>query len=125
SHVDRQIGSMLHDMGIHEVPEDKVDELRHALDPAAIKHVKARFILDAIAKAEALEVNEEEIAGELNRQIAQAGQAADRVRQHYSERSAIVQLHANMLRDKALARIIELSAQREEEVDKSELADGR
>jgi trigger factor len=123
--VNRQIGSMLHDMGVHEVPDDKAEELRRALEPSAIKHVKARFILDAIAKAETLDVSEEELTGELNRQIAQAGSAADRVREHYSDRSAIVQLHANMLRDKALARIIELSAQREEEVDKSELADGR
>jgi trigger factor len=112
-------------MGIHEVPEDKAAELHGALAPAAVKHVKARFLLDATAKAEGLEVSEEELTSELNRQIAAAGSAADRVRAYYSERVAIAQLHANMLRDKALEKLVEFSAQREEEVDRSELADGR
>jgi FKBP-type peptidyl-prolyl cis-trans isomerase (trigger factor) len=123
--LERQIASMLHDMGVHEVPEDKAEELREALTPAAVKHVKARFILDAAAKAEALTVTNEELTSEVNRQIAAAGQAADRVREYYSDRYAVAQLHANMLRDKALDRIVEVSAQRDEEVDKSELADGR
>ena len=52
-----------------------------------------------------------------------AGSAADRVRQYFADRSAVVQLHGNMLRDKAMQRIIELSAQRDEQVEKAELAE--
>jgi trigger factor len=124
SHVDRQIVSMLHDMGIHEVPREKVDELRGALEPAAVKHVKARFLLDAVVRAEAIEVTQEEIENEVRRQLAAAGSSADRVREYYSDRAAVAQLYADMSRDKALRRIIENSAQRVEEVDKTELAEG-
>jgi len=124
SHVERQAHSMLHDMGVgHDAPADKVAELQKAMEPAAVKHVKARFVLDAVAKAEAIEVTEDELRAEVNRQLAAAGASANRVKEHYSERGAVLQLHANMVRDKALQRIIELSAQRDEMADKSELAE--
>jgi trigger factor len=125
SHVERQIASMLHDMGIHEAPEDKIEELKRAVEPSAVKHVKARFILDAIAKKESLQVSDEELTSEVNRQIVAAGSAGARVREHYSDRASVLQLYANMVRDKALDRILEVSAQSDEEVDRSELADGR
>jgi len=124
SHVERQVHSMLHEMGVgHDAPAEKVQELEKAIEPAAVKHVKARFILDAVAKAEGVEVTEDELRAEVNRQLAAAGASAERVREHYSDRGAVLQLHANMLRDKALQRIIELSAQRDEVADSGELAE--
>ena len=123
SHVHRQIVSMLHDMGVHSVPEDRAEDLRRALTPPAVKNVKARFLLDAIASAEEIDVTKEELQSEINRELAMARADAERVRSYYSEPGAIAQLHANMRRDKALQKIVELADRKDELVDKSELAD--
>jgi len=121
--IARQMGSTLREMGISDIPEDKFEEVRSALEPGAIKQVRAGFILDAVAKSEGLEVAEEELVSEVNRQVAGAGAKAEELRSYYSSASAISSLAGSMLRDKALERLVELSTQRDEEVAESEVAD--
>ncbi len=121
--VDQTISRLAHDMGLHEVPEDKVEELREALKPRAVRQVAAGFILDAIAKAEEVEVSKEELEQVLRQQVMQAGDKADEVRKHYSRPAALIELHTGLVREKALEKAVELTTQRDVEVDESQVAD--
>lgn len=120
--VERQMANSLHEMGIHEVPDDRVEEIRNALEPSAIKRVRASFLLDAIAKAEDLKVEQEELREEVKRQLVAAGADAERVRNHYAHASSVAALHGRMLRDKAMDRMLELASRRDVVVDESEIA---
>jgi trigger factor len=121
--VERQVVDTLREMGVRDLPEERIEEVRSALEPGAIKQVRARFILEAIAAAEALEVADDELESEINRQVAGAGAQGDRAREYFSRPGAKHGLRANMLRDKALARVVELSTRRDVEVDESQVAD--
>jgi len=121
--VEQQIVDSLHDMGVQSLPPDKVDEVRTALEPGATRQVRAGFILDAIAAAEELKVEQEELESVVNRQMAGAGADAERVRSYYSNPAAVRSLYASMLRDKALTRATELSTRRDVVVDESQVAD--
>jgi trigger factor len=122
SMVNRQMGATLRDMGISEIPEDKVDEIRAKLEPSATKQVRARFILEAIAKAEALDVSREELEQEVRRQLLSAGGEAEKLRQYYSSAGALAGLRMDMLREKALARLSELATHRDEFIEESRVA---
>ena len=120
--VNRQIGATLREMGVGEIPEDRVDEIRTKLEPSATKQVRARFILDAVAKAESLDVTSDELEQEVRRQLIAAGAESEKLRQYYSNAGAVVGLRTDMLRDKAMTRLAELATQRDEYVEESHVA---
>ena len=120
--VERQMANSLHDMGIHEIPDEQVESIRNALEPAAVKRVRASFLLDAVAKAEELKVEQEELQNEVKRQLVAAGADAERVRDHFSHASSVAALHGRMLRDKAMDRMLELASHRDVEVEESDIA---
>lgn len=120
--VNRQMGATLRDMGISEIPEDKVDEIRAKLEPSATRQVRARFILEAIAKAEALDVTREELEQEVRRQLLAAGAESEKLRQYYSGAGAVAGLRMDMIREKALARLAELATHRDEFIEESRVA---
>jgi len=121
--VDRQVVDDLQSMGVRSIPDEKVDEIRKALQPGAVKQVRARFILDAIATAEDLDVSDEDLGSEVNRQIATAGEDADRAREYFNNPATLHSLKVGMLRERALARLAEISTQRDVKVDESQVAD--
>ena len=123
--VDQQLVRMLRDMGVKEIPDDKVGEVRAALEPSAIKQVRAGFILDAIAQAEGLDVTEDELREAIKRQLVAAGSQVDAVRSYYQRPGAVATLRQDILRDKALDRVVELATRRDVEVDRSQVADTR
>ncbi len=120
--VNRQIGATLREMGVGEIPEERVDEIRAKLEPSAAKQVRARFILDAIAKAEQLDVTQDELEQEVRRQLIAAGAEAEKLRQYYSSAGSVVGLRMDMLREKAMTRLAELATQRDEYVEESRVA---
>jgi trigger factor len=120
--VNRQMGATLRDMGFSEIPEDKVDEIRAKLEPSATKQVRARFILEAIATAETLDVTREELEQEVRRQLLAAGAESEKLRQYYSSAGAVAGLRMDMLRQKALERLAELATHRDEFVEESRVA---
>ena len=121
--VDRQIGIALRDMGINEIPDDKIDEVREQLSPQAIRQVRAAFLLDAVAVEEKLEIADEELTNEINRQLAGAGTSVDKLEKHYADDSAREGLRADMLRDRAVERLTELATRRDEQIHSSQVAD--
>ncbi|RMD81655.1 MAG: trigger factor [Candidatus Dadabacteria bacterium] len=123
--VEDQLVRMLRDMGVTEVPEDKVGEVRQALEPAATRQVRAGFILDAIADAEGIEVAEDELREAIKRQLAAAGSQIEAVQAYYRRPGAVAALRRDLRRDKALDRVVELATRRDVEVDRSQVADTR
>ncbi len=121
--IEQTISRLAYGMGLREVPQDKVEELRATLRPRAVRQVRAGFVMDAIASSEKLEVAKEELEQALREQIMRAGDRAEEVRKYYSDASALVELHTSLLREKALERVVELSTQRDVEVDESQVAD--
>ncbi len=122
--VDRRIAETAHDLGIHEIAESQVAELKQALRRDAVKQVRAGFVLDAISEAETLTVSDQDLESEVNRLAAAAGAEAARVREHYASQSpASASLRVGMLRDKAVARVVELATRRDVEIDASQVAD--
>lgn len=120
--VNRQMGATLRDMGISEIPEAKVDEIRAKLEPSATRQVRARFILEAIAKAEALDVTRDELEQAVRRQLLAAGAESEKLRQYYSGAGAVAGLRMDMIREKALARLAELATHRDEFIEESRVA---
>jgi trigger factor len=120
--VERQMSNALQDMGITDIPRERVEEIRNALEPGAIKRVRASFVLDAVARAEQLDIAKEDLEEEVRRQLVAAGKDTDRVRKYYSNASAVAALRGKMLRDKAVERLLELATRRDVEVDESEVA---
>jgi trigger factor len=121
--VESSLHSYLHELGAAHGPEDKVAELEEALRPQAVKQVRARFLLDAIARAEQIDVAREEIEERVRRQLAGAGKDAERVREHYSRPGAVADLAASLAREKAVAKVVESARITEREMDRSEVAD--
>jgi trigger factor len=120
--VNRQMGATLRDMGVSEIPEDKVEEIRSKLEPSAIRQVRARFLLEAIAAAEGIEVSDEELQNEIRRQFAGAGAEAETLRRYYSSPGAIGGLRLDMMRQKAMDRLAEFASARDEYVEESRVA---
>jgi trigger factor len=122
--LDRRIAEIAHDLGVREITEEQVEELRKAFRPEAAKQVRVGFVLDSIAAAEHLEVSDEEVGSEVNRMAASAGANAEQVREHYAPTSrARESLRIGMLRDKAVDRVVELASRREVMIDASQVAD--
>jgi trigger factor len=118
------IHGYMHEMGAkaaHDSEESK--NLHEALAPRARGELKAGFVLDAIAKAEELDVTREELENRIRTQLASAGRRVEEVRRHYSQAHAIAELRRNMLREKAAERVFASATVQERELEESKVAD--
>ncbi len=121
--VEEAIHARLREIGAEEAPEDKMRELHDALEPGARKQVRAGFVLDAVVRAEDVEVSKEDVEERVRQQLAMAGPRADEVRKHYSTREAVGELAATVAREKAVTKVVELSTVSDVEIDETEVAD--
>ncbi len=86
------------------------DEYRREIEPAAEERVKRQLVLDAVRKQEEIEVSPEEL-DLLARIYAQAGQPVG------GNEEQLRALASMLLRDKTLARLVELTAGPEPDVE--------
>ena len=87
--------------------EQTVDEFEADLEKRVRDAVAAQFVLDQIAKREELSVNEGELQEHLMRRAQQSGQNPQEFIQHMLEHNHIPEMVAEVVRGKALARIVE------------------
>ncbi len=120
--VERTALSMLGEMGMRDIPRDKFDELKGIVQPEAEKRVRAGFVLDAVAEAESLGVEPEEMEKRVGEQLAAAGERAGELRKHYSQPGAVADLKVGMLRDKAMDCLVEQATLKDVEVDPADVA---
>ena len=87
----------------HEVRE----QLRQEMQPRALQQVRANLLLEAIASREGIDIGEEEIDHEIDHQAQHAGAAGAQLKNLYQDPSARMGLRLQMLRERALDRVVE------------------
>jgi len=84
-----------------------VDEFEAELEKRVRDAMASQFLLDEIAKAEEIGVEQDELSSHLMRRAQQSGQNPDEFIKHMVEHNHIPEMVAEVVRGKALARIVE------------------
>ena len=90
-----------------ESEEQTIDEFEGELEKRVRDAVAAQFVLDEVAKREELSVEQQELTQHMLRRAQQSGQEPQEYVQHMMEHNHIPELVAEVVRGKALARIVE------------------
>jgi trigger factor len=84
-----------------------IDEFEAELEKRVRDAMASQFLLDEIAKAEEIGVEQEELSEHLFRRAQQSGQNPDEFVKHMVEHNHIPEMVAEVVRGKALAQIVE------------------
>ncbi len=95
---------------IQEIQGDaaKLEALRDAVREDALNSVKATFIVDALAKAEKLSVNDDEVNQTLYYEALMAGQNPEELIEYYKKNNLLPAVKMSMLEDKLYSRLLGL-----------------
>jgi trigger factor len=112
--VDRRTAALLEALDVR-LPEqadrnEALARLQEQVRPRAERQVRSELLLDAVATREGIEVSEDEVHAAIDALAARDSRAPERVRGLYHRPEAHAALHAKLVRDRALARLIERSA---------------
>jgi trigger factor len=102
--------------GRRELGEDTLEDLRKRYRPSVERSLKREVILGAVARQEKVEVTEDDIAAEIERMVQSDPRQAARVRARYQAAERRRGLGEALLERKALDRIVEAAAVKEETV---------
>jgi len=123
--ADGLVSEFLSSMGARRPPASQEREvrehLRQEMEPRARQQVRANLLLEAIARVEEIDVTEDEIAAAIEHQAGLAGASAAQLRSLYNDPSARMGLRLQMLRERALDRVLEKANVRTHE-EKSSVA---
>jgi trigger factor len=94
---------------INALREDasKVEEIRNELKVDAINSVKATFIIDALAKAESVEVSDQEVMQVLYYEAMQMGQNPQEVVKQYQEAGYLPAIKMSMIEEKVISKLLD------------------
>ena len=94
---------------IKELQEDatKVESMREELKGDATKSVKATFIVDALAKAEGVEVNDQEVTQVIYYEAMQTGQNPQEVLKQYQDAGYLPAIKMSMIEDKVITKLLD------------------
>lgn len=87
--------------------EQTIDEFEAELEKRVRDAVASQFLLDEVAKAEEIGVEQDELQAHLMRRAQQSGQNPQEFIQHMLEHNHIPEMVSEVVRGKALARIVE------------------
>jgi trigger factor len=87
------------------------EEARADLRPLAETRLRRSLVLSQLTGAEHIEVADEEIAAEIEKMTASAGQQAEQLRQLFDSESGRDTIRRNLLTRKTLARLVEIATQ--------------
>ena len=85
---------------------DKVQELRETFRDDATNSVKATFIIDALARAEKISVNEQEVMQTIYFEAMQMGQDPQQAYNHYQNSGYLPAIQMAMVEDKVLSKLL-------------------
>ncbi|MDF1881597.1 trigger factor [Sulfurimonas sp. MAG313] len=110
--IDMALNKKAQEMSEDEINElkdnqDKVTELRETFRADAAKSVKATFIIDALAKKEGVEVEENEVMQTIYFEAMQTGQDPAGVYENYKKAGYLPAIQMAMVEDKVLTKIID------------------
>ncbi|OCL81622.1 trigger factor [Arcobacter porcinus] len=97
---------------INELKEDasKVEKIREELKEEASNSVKATFIIDALAKAEKVEVSDQEVSQVLYFEALQMGQNPQEVIKQYQEAGYLPAIKMSIIEEKVLSKLFDEKA---------------
>jgi trigger factor len=87
--------------------ESKVEEIRNELKEDAVNSVKATFIIDALAKAENVEVSDQEVMQVLYYEAMQMGQNPQDVVKQYQEAGYLPAIKMSMIEEKVISKLLD------------------
>ena len=86
----------------------KLEELRNSVRAEAEESVKATFIVDALAKKEGIEVDDQEVTSALYYQAMMSGQDAQEVIKYYQENNLLPAIKMGLIEDKLFGKMLGL-----------------
>jgi len=95
---------------IKEIQSDakKLEELREESREDAVNSVRATFIVDALAKAEKVTIDDQEVHQALYYEAMMSGQKPEDVLEHYKKNNLIPAIKMGMLEDKLFGKLLGL-----------------
>jgi trigger factor len=124
--IENQLGMAGISMEQYLIDEGQtVEEFEADLERRVREAVTAQFVLDEIAKAEGFGVDQAELSEHLVRRAQQSGQDPQEFANHMFEHNHIPELVQEILRSKALAKIVETATVTDESGQRVELANLR
>ena len=85
---------------------ENLAEVRTELQPRAERQVRAELLLDAVAIRLGITVDEREVEVEIDAMAARENHAPERLRALYHRPEAHAALHAKLVRERTLARLL-------------------
>ncbi len=111
--IDAQVNQKAQNMTEEELAEykdnnEKIDELRDSVREDAINSVKATFLIDAIAKKEAISVNDQEVTQTIYYEAMMSGQDPQQIIEYYQKNNLFPAVKMGMIEDKLFSKILGL-----------------
>ncbi|MEA3354082.1 MAG: trigger factor [Campylobacterota bacterium] len=88
----------------------KIEELKVEATPEATKSVKATFIVDALAKAESVDVSDQEVTQTLYYEAMMTGQDGQALIKQYQEAGYIPAIKMSMIEQKVITKLLDEKA---------------
>ena len=85
---------------------DKLKELRETFREGAQKSVKATFVIDSLAQAENVKVEENEVMQTIYMEAMQMGQDPVKAYEHYKDAGYLPAIQMSMVEDKVLSTLL-------------------
>ncbi len=111
--IDAKINAKAREMSEEELKEyqenpEKVEELRESVREDAQKSVKATFIVDALAKKEGIDVEDQEVSQAIYYEAMMSGQDPQQVIKYYQENNLLPAIKMGMIEDKLFGKMLGL-----------------
>ncbi len=117
--IDVQLNNKAAQMSEEEIKElreneEKLKELRAEIEPEAKKSVKATFIVDALAKKEGVEVNDQEVVQTIYYEALQMGRDPKEILEAYQKQGLLPAIKMAMIEDRLLTHLLNKKMKKEE-----------
>jgi len=111
--IDAKINAKAQEMSEEELAtykdnEEKINELRDSVRADAIDSVKATFIVDALAKEEEINVEDQEVSQAIYYEAMMSGQDPQQVIKYYQENNLLPAVKMGMIEDKLFGKMLGL-----------------
>ena len=111
--IDAQVNQKAQSMSEDELAEykgnnEKLEELRASVREDATNSVKATFLVDALARKEGIEVNDQEVSQTIYYEAMMSGQDPQQVIEYYQKNNLLPAVKMGMIEDKLFSKIIGL-----------------
>ena len=118
--IDVQLNNKAAGMSQEEIKElrenkEKLEELKKELEPEAKKSVKATFIVDALAKKEGIEVQDEEVVQTIYYEALQMGRNPQEILEAYQKQGLLPAIKMAMIEDRLLTHLLSKKNEKKEE----------